>query len=106
LTRILKWLLTYPGGGWQERWLNAGADNLDWLDDHDPTDRRGAATKRNELTTGLSCLMLLRVVIVSYECLTRYKSGVFLGKVRQALRPDLFNRVERLLSIVASIART
>ena len=42
--------------------------------------------------------MLLRVVIVSSECLTRYKSGVFLGKVRQVS--------SRLPSTVASIART
>jgi integrase len=95
LTRILNWLLTFPGDGWQERWLNAGADDLDWLDRVDPTDTRAARTKRSEVTSGLSLLMLLRVVIVSYGCLNRYKSGVFLAKVRQTFRPDLFKRVEQ-----------
>ncbi len=93
--RILNWLFTFPGSGWQERWINAGADDLTWLDRVDSTDQRAATTKRSEITSGMSCLMLLRVVIVSYDCLNRYKSGVFLAKVRQSLRPDLFDRVER-----------
>jgi hypothetical protein len=93
--RVLNWLLTFPGDGWQERWLNAGADELDWLDRVDPADTRAATSKRSEVTSGLSLLMLLRVVIVSYGCLNRYRSGVFLAKARQAFRPDLFDRVEQ-----------
>ncbi|MFJ8390551.1 hypothetical protein ACIQ9Q_39880 [Streptomyces sp. NPDC094438] len=31
--RILGWLLSFPGNGWQERWVVSGADSgLDWID--------------------------------------------------------------------------
>jgi site-specific recombinase XerD len=93
--RILSWLLAHPGDGWQERWLNAGGDDLAWIAACDPADLRSAGTKRNEITSGLGCLMLLRVVIVSYDCLNAHKSGRFLARVRRVLRPDLFDRVEQ-----------
>ncbi len=70
---ILAWLLTFPGAGWQERWVRSGADagSSDWLDTlHDSTDPRAAMTRSQELRRGLILLLVGRVVFPSYESMT------------------------------------
>jgi hypothetical protein len=94
--RILGWLLTYPGDGWQDRWVAAGADaTMDWVDTFDPSDRRAARVRRTEVTGALSCLMLQWVILPSYDFLASYASGLLLARVRTIRRPDLFARVDQ-----------
>ncbi len=93
---ILDWLLTYPGEGWQDRWLAAGAeDGLDWIDDVLADDPRAPVTKRGEVMSGLVCLLLCRVVLPSYGFLTRYNSYNLFTYSRQVFRPDLFSKLEQ-----------
>ena len=93
---ILDWLLTYPGEGWQDRWLAAGADEgLDWIDDVLADDPRSPVTKRDEVMRGLICLLLCRVMLPSYGFLTRYKSHNLFTYARQVFRPDLFVQLEQ-----------
>lgn len=93
--RILDWLLTVPGHGWQERWIAAGGDDMTWIDAVDPTDTRSDRTRRQETTRALTCLILLRVVFVNYEFLHRFGSRALLARARATLRPDLFALVEQ-----------
>src|SRR5216110_2726813 len=65
---ILDWLLTYPGGGWQDRWLAAGADRgTDWIDEIIADVPRTPVVKRNGTVGGLNSLLLCRVVLPSYK---------------------------------------
>jgi integrase len=90
---ILKWLLTHPGDGWQERWLASGADTgTAWIDDLIRDDPRSPTVKRNATMAGLNCLLLSRVVLPSYTFLTNYSAAMLFRQVEQVLRPDLFAR--------------
>lgn len=93
---ILTWLSSFPGQGWQERWIAAGADGgTSWLDGIDPTDQRKTITQRDELGKGLLTLLLHRVVLPSYEFLADYQAFNLFSYARQVMRPDLFTRIDR-----------
>lgn len=93
---ILRWLQRYPGDGWQERWLSAGADrDTRWLDDVVADDSRTAATKRSMMTHGLACLLLVRIVLPSYGFLSQYRARSLFTWARQVVQPDLFARLEQ-----------
>ena len=48
--RVLAWLASMPGEGWQDRWLAAGADEaLGWVDQLTVGDPRSAKNLRNEV---------------------------------------------------------
>ena len=91
---LLELLVSYPGEGWQDRWLASGADEAtDWmsalLDD-------GAAdddTQRQLLTSGMCLLLLGRVVLPSYRFLNNYRALNLFRYTQQVLRPDLFTRM-------------
>ncbi|GAA1379630.1 tyrosine-type recombinase/integrase [Catellatospora chokoriensis] len=92
--KILAWLKIHPGRGWQERWVNSGADkDLSWIEEMDPFDGRCAEVQRADYTGALAALFLLRVVLPSYDVLTEFKCGGTLARVRQLMRPDVFARV-------------
>jgi hypothetical protein len=60
-TTILRWLLTHPGEGWQDRWTASGADHdMSWIEKLAPSDTRLAVTKRQEHIAGLACLLMCR----------------------------------------------
>ncbi|HEY1623781.1 MAG TPA: hypothetical protein VGG16_08275 [Streptosporangiaceae bacterium] len=62
MRRILAWLQEHPGGGWQERWVAAGADqDTRWLDALVADDPRVPAAKRGEMVHAVSYLMIARV---------------------------------------------
>lgn len=94
---ILRWLERHPGGGWQERWVAAGADrHTRWLDEIVGTDPRTPATKRAEMTNGLCYLLLCRAVLPGYDFLARYKAHSLFKWVRRVFSPDLFARMEQV----------
>jgi hypothetical protein len=93
---ILQWLQQHPGEGWQDRWLAADADrDTGWLDDIVAADSRSPVTKRDEVTQGLGCLLLCRVVLPDYDFLAQYRAKALFGWVRHVFRPDLFSSLER-----------
>jgi hypothetical protein len=95
-TTILRWLLTHPGEGWQDRWTASGADHdMSWIEKLAPSDTRLAVTKRQEHIAGLACLLMCRVVLPSYDFLAAYRSTGLLDRVHKIMRPEVFNRLEK-----------
>ena len=95
-SRILQWLSSHPGDGWQDRWLAAGADrDTRWLDQIVAADPRAATTKRDLMCHGLAYLLLCRVVFPNYDFLASYRAQSLFGWTRQVFRPDLFDRMEK-----------
>ena len=97
--RILDWLATFEGDGWQARWVAAGCDEgADWLNDLVAAriaagDQRALSTIRKELASGLTYLLLTRTVLPSYDFLMCYKAKVLYELVELAHRPELWERV-------------
>lgn len=92
---ILEWLKSHPGNGWQQRWVNSGADGgMDWTNTIVAGDPRRPATARSELGAGLTSLLLCRVVFPSYTFLAAYKAYALYAHARETFRPDLFVRLE------------
>ncbi|HXO50092.1 MAG TPA: site-specific integrase, partial [Mycobacterium sp.] len=94
---ILEWLATFPGEGWQERWIIAGAyEDNDWvarLVDAD-TGPHATVVKRNRLVAGALALLLVRAVLPGYGFLHAYRAHALYEHARQVFRPDLFAKVE------------
>ncbi|TQE24304.1 site-specific integrase [Streptomyces ipomoeae] len=94
--RILDWLKSFPGDGWQERWLVSGADSsVDWIDV--VTDGYGCveASRREVTTDGLGCLLLARVVRSSYEFLQCYRTSGLYRHAKQEFGTGLFSRLRQ-----------
>ncbi|MGH3754608.1 MAG: hypothetical protein ACRDRP_18300 [Pseudonocardiaceae bacterium] len=94
---ILDWLSTHPGEGWQDRWVVSGADqNTDWLNTLIVADeRRSPKTQHESLASGLTALLLCRIVRPSYQFLASYRANVLYTYTRQVFRPDLFAMIEQ-----------
>ena len=94
---ILEWLATFPGEGWQERWIIAGAyEDNDWvarLVDAN-TGPHAPVVKRNRLVAGALALLLVRAVLPGYGFLHAYRAHALYEHAREAFRPDLFAKVE------------
>lgn len=90
--RILEWLASFPGQGWQQRWVLSGADTgVGWLED---LRRSPGPTDRVELTRGLTCLLLVRVVLPSYDFLAAYRAMNLFADARRCLSPAGFARLK------------
>ncbi|MGE7439755.1 tyrosine-type recombinase/integrase [Kitasatospora sp. NPDC001175] len=95
-TRILDWLLTFPGDGWQERWILSGADrSVEWIDQVTAGYGRIEATRRETTTEGLGCVLLARVVRPSYEFLQCYRSSGLYRHAKQEFGAELFHQVRQ-----------
>ena len=93
--RVLDWLLGYPGDGWQDRWVAAGADeDRDRIDQAVAGDPRAYTTKHKEVVSGLCLLLLCRVVLPSHRFLATHNAQHLFSYVRQVFRPDLFAKIE------------
>ncbi|MCX6489633.1 MAG: site-specific integrase [Rhodococcus sp. (in: high G+C Gram-positive bacteria)] len=102
---ILEWLLTFPGAGWQERWVHSGADvgSSDWLDTfHDNADPRTVVTRSQELRRGLILLLVARVVFPSYESMSAMQWTGLYAKLRTAHHPEMFTALEARVSVLAA----
>lgn len=93
--RVLEWLATWPGEGWQQRWVAAGADHgLGWIDELSAGDSRSANINRAELCAGLNWLFLARVLRPGYDFFTHFKAFVLFELAPQVISPDLFARID------------
>jgi Phage integrase family len=94
-TRVLEWLVTWPGEGWQQRWLAARADHgLGWIDELSAGDRRSAHINRAEVCAGLNWLFLARVLRPGYDFFTHFKAFALFELAPQVISPDLFARID------------
>lgn len=94
--RILDWLLSFPGDGWQERWVVSGADrSLDWIDVVTAGYGHVEATRRSVTTDGLGCLLLARVVRPSYEFLQCYRTSGLYRHAKQEFGAELFSKLQQ-----------
>lgn len=93
--RILDWLATFDGRGWQERWVAAAGDEFAWpeqLVSADVSDRRGPERSRDELLRGLRALLYLRAIRPGYMFFNSYKPTMLYDRVREVIDPEGFNR--------------
>lgn len=94
--RMLEWLTTWPGEGWQQRWMAARADHgLGWIDELSAGDRRSTGINRAELCAGLNWLFLGRVLRPGYDFFTHFKAFVLFELTPQVISPDLFTRIDQ-----------
>lgn len=73
---VLDWLLTFPGEGWRDRWVAAGADTnpLGWLAERHALDRRDPKTVRIIAIEGMRTLIVARVILPGYEFFSTWKT--------------------------------
>ncbi|SCG70007.1 tyrosine-type recombinase/integrase [Micromonospora coxensis] len=102
---ILEWLQTFPGDGWQARWLAADVHDRSWREQvaeaRDATD----AASDEQLQCGMRGLLLLRVLRPSYAFLHRYKAYALFDQLRQTVSPDLFARAAAEATRLGMIGR-
>jgi integrase len=92
--RVLDWLASCPGQGWQQRWLTARADHgLGWIEQLSLGDPRTAIGNRNEVCAGVNWLFLARVLRPGYDFFTHYKTYVVFEVAPQIISPALFTRI-------------
>lgn len=90
-TRVLRWLQRYPGEGWQARWITAGGDHgLDWIEEISREDRRTWLINRDEVCSGLNCLILARVLRPGYEFFTHFKAYTLFEQTPQVISAKTF----------------
>jgi hypothetical protein len=93
---ILKWLAGFPGAGWQERWLNSGADaGVDWMDALAASDPRSDHTARSAIRNGMIYLLACQVVLPGYGYLNACKSYLAMQGVQLRVTPELFARAAK-----------
>ena len=94
--RILEWLGTHPGQGWQDRWLASGADEgRGWIDGVIVAGGKASTkTQRAELVSGMGSLLLCRVMLPSYHFLATYQAAKLYCYTQQVFRPDLFANLQ------------
>jgi integrase len=92
--RILQWLSTFDGNGWQERWEAARGDDLGWVNELVVADcpPRGPVRSRDELLRGLRALLYLRAIRPSYIFFLTYHPSSLYDLAREVIEPEAFNR--------------
>jgi integrase len=97
--RVLEWLESMPGEGWQDRWLAAGANaGLGWVDQLTVGDPRSDKHKHNEVMRGLAALLLCRLVQPSYAFLSGYKAATLFTDVQAHISAEVFARIRAAAS--------
>lgn len=73
---VLDWLLTFPGDGWRDRWVAAGADTnpLGWVADRQGADHRDPRTVRQIAIEGMRTLIVSRVILPGHEFFSTWKT--------------------------------
>ena len=94
--RILDWLATYPGEGWQQRWEAANPDDsTSWIEEITRDDPRSLRRRRVVILDAFGALMLVRFILPSHRFLRTLSSPILYGKARATFRPDLFQLAEQ-----------
>ncbi len=97
--RVLEWLGSMPGEGWQDRWLASDADEgLGWVDQLTVGDPRSERFKRNEVMRGLAALLICRLVQPSYAFLFDYKAATLFTAVQANVRAEVFAQLRAAAS--------
>src|SRR3984893_5743790 len=94
---VLGWLEAMPGTGGEQRRSASGADQegKDWIDvlvDGQPG--RSPAMARGEIVSGMASLLLVRLVLPSYDFLVGSGAVTLFTHVRSELQPDVFAQAE------------
>jgi integrase len=92
--RVLDWLRTYPGSGWQQRWLAGDADHdSHWVTRLSAGDPRDGQTNRRELRAGMNWLLLARVLHPGYGFFHHNRALLLMATVPRVISPVLFDRL-------------
>lgn len=72
---VLDWLETFPGAGWRDRWVAAGAntDPICWIGQRHGDDHRVVGSVRAIAVSGMHTLVLARVILPDYPYFTACK---------------------------------
>ena len=92
---VLDWLLIFPGAGWRDRWVAAGADTnpLGWLPERHGEDHRDPKTVRQIAVAGMRTLIVSRVVLPGHEFFATWKTKGY-QQVLVQQDPALIARIE------------
>jgi integrase len=94
--RVLEWLESWPGAGWQARWTAAAGDHdPGWIDQLAACDPRAAETNLVELRAGLNWLFLGRVLRPGYDYFARTKAAFLFEQAPHVISAELFERLSR-----------
>jgi hypothetical protein len=96
--QVLEWLATYPGDGWQDRWLAADIRDRSW---RDIIDQNLTAGSYEQLTQGMRSLLVARVIRPGYEFLQNYKAFALYDDVRAIISPGVFEQASNAAAISA-----
>lgn len=89
--RVLTWLQSLPGTGWQQRWTASGIDDgYDWVAHLTAADPRCAGINRDELRYGMNWLLLARVLQPGYGYFAHNKSLFVYQHAPQIISPETF----------------
>jgi site-specific recombinase XerD len=93
---VLAWLESWPGAGWQQRWLAADADEgLGWIDQLAADDPRSADINVVELRAGVNWLFLGRVLRPGYGYFAHTKAAFLFEQAPHVISPELFERISQ-----------
>jgi hypothetical protein len=103
---IMEWLLRFPGAGWQQRWLNSGADDgVAWIEQITADDPRSRASAREEIHRGLYCLLALRLNLPSYGFIAANRPLALYTNIQATISPDAFGRAEKAAAVLGITTR-
>ncbi len=73
---VLDWLLTFPGDGWRDRWIAAGADtdSTNRITERHKDDHRDPKTVHKIAVEGLRTLVVSRVILPGWPFFSRWKT--------------------------------
>ncbi|MDT3446435.1 site-specific integrase [Pseudofrankia sp. BMG5.37] len=93
---MLTWLGSWPGEGWQGRWLTASGDeDSGWTRQLAADGPRTARSSVTELRAGLNWLFLARVLRPGYGYFVRTKPAVLFEQAPHLISPELFDRLSQ-----------
>ncbi|WP_234542756.1 tyrosine-type recombinase/integrase [Streptomyces shenzhenensis] len=92
--RMLEWLHTHPGDGWQQRWQHAAADaGTAWI----ATVAAGVGGRepiaRHGVTDGVTALLLGRTVLPDYGFFLRFRTTALFRDAKTLFGPEAFAAV-------------
>jgi hypothetical protein len=94
--RLLNWLQSQPGDGWQARWDACEQEPgvLSWVAEEAAALGRSPRSFLGEVVHGVAGLLLCRIVAPSYDFLVAYGAVRLFAEVRSELSADTFAKAE------------
>jgi hypothetical protein len=93
---VLDWLETFPGDGWHDRWIAAGAntDPDSWILRRHGQDPRIAPSVRAIAVSGIRTLIVARVILPDYPYFSALKTAIGYRQILAQQDPDLRQRLQ------------